>query len=167
MADLDAPLAATRAAVDELIAAAHGAEPIWTTPRAPGKWSPSQVVEHVARALEESAKTVSGVPDKLPHLPRLLRPLARRFLLARVLRNGTIPKAKTIRAMDPEHGPPTPAEGRARLEDALARFDEACRARAAETSTMDSGFFGTIPLADYARFQELHTRHHTRQIPTS
>ena len=49
MADVNDVLAANRAAVLDLVAAAERSAATWTTPRAPGKWSPSQVVEHVAR----------------------------------------------------------------------------------------------------------------------
>jgi len=167
MADLTAVLAANRAAVDDMIATAMRAESNWTTPRAPGKWSPSQVVEHVARALDESANTVSGRPDKFPSIPAPFRPLVRGLLFNRVVRKGTFPKAKTNKAMDPERGPATPIEARTRLDAALASFDQACRARSATTPTMQSRVFGTVSLADYARFQEVHTRHHTKQIPVA
>ena len=64
MADVNDVLAANRAAVIDLVAAAERSAATWTTPRAPGKWSPSQVVEHVARGLEEAANVVSGAPSK-------------------------------------------------------------------------------------------------------
>jgi len=63
MADVRDVLAAHRAAVIDLVAAAERSAATWTTPRAPGKWSPSQVVEHVVRGLEEAANVVSGVPS--------------------------------------------------------------------------------------------------------
>ena len=59
MADVNDVLAANRAAVLDLVAAAERSAATWTTPRAPGKWSPSQVVGHVARGLEEGANVVS------------------------------------------------------------------------------------------------------------
>ena len=40
-------------------------------------------------------------------------------------------------------------------------FDRACRKCGVR---FDHGIFGTISTADYARFQALHTRHHTKQI---
>jgi hypothetical protein len=55
MADINTALAESRAAVDQMLSAAERSGSAWATPRAPGKWSPSQIVEHVARALEESA----------------------------------------------------------------------------------------------------------------
>jgi hypothetical protein len=54
-ADVNDVLAANRAAVLHLVAAAERSAATWTTPRATGKWSPSQVVEHVAGGLEEAA----------------------------------------------------------------------------------------------------------------
>lgn len=165
MADVNAVLAANRAAVNDLIAAAERSGAAWTTPRAPGKWSPSQVVEHVARALEESANVVSGAPSKFPTFPSFLRPLVRGLFFNRVLKKSAFPKAKTNQAFDPASGPATPAEAHGRLETALARFDQECRARVGAGQNVVSTIFGTVSVEDYARFQELHTRHHRTQMP--
>jgi hypothetical protein len=51
MADINDTLADNRAAVLDLVAAAERSAATFITPRAPGKWSPSQVVEHVAQWL--------------------------------------------------------------------------------------------------------------------
>ena len=167
MAEINDALMANRTAVSELIGAAERSGAAWTTPRAPGKWSPSQVVEHVARSMDESANMVSGAPAKFPNLPFFLRPVARGFLFNRVLRTNAFPKARTNKAMDPASGPATPAEARVRLEGALARFDRECRACADTGGAVASGTFGTVSVADYARFIELHTRHHCRQMPAA
>jgi len=165
MADVDAVLAANRAAISDLIASAESAGPAWMKPRAPGKWSPCQIVEHVARALEESANVVEGAPSKFPSLPSFVRPLLRGLLFNRVLKKGTFPKAKTSKAFDPASGPALPADARSRLEGAMAKFERACRARAAAGQHVPSTIFGTVSVADYARFQEVHTRHHRKQMP--
>jgi hypothetical protein len=169
MADVNALLEANRDAVAELLRVAERAQPNWTTPRAPGKWSPQQVVEHVAMALEEGGNVVAGRASKLPTLPALVRPLARIFF-NRAVRTGKFPRAKTNRDMDPARAPVTGpvdiAEANARLEAALATFGEACRARAASGDRVPSGAFGKIAVEDYMRFTELHTRHHAKQIPT-
>lgn len=165
MADVSAALGANRDAVGELIAAADRCGSAWAVPRAPGKWSPSQLVEHVARSLDESANVVSGAPSKFPNLPFFLRPVVRGFLFNRVLKNSAFPKARTNKAMDPASGPATPAEARIRLESALARFDRECRACADAGGAVASATFGTVPVEDYARFIALHTRHHCKQMP--
>jgi hypothetical protein len=167
MVDVQAPLAANRDAVADLVAAAERSVSAWTVPRAPGKWSASQIVEHVARSLEESANMVSGAPSAFPSLPFFLRPIVRRFLFNRVLRTGAFPKGRTNRAMNPASGPASPAEARARLEQALERFDRECRECAQTGGMVPSKTFGTVPVGDYARFIELHTRHHCRQMPAA
>ena len=164
MADVNDALAANRAAVLDLFAAAERSAATWTTPRAPGKWSPSQVVEHVAGGLEEAANVVSGAPS-IPMPPAFLRPLARLYF-NRILKKGVFPNGwKAHKALNPATGPATPAQARVRLEGALARFDQECRGRAASGQHLVSSGFGTVSLEDLVRFSALHTRHHCRQMP--
>src|SRR4026209_2461289 len=85
MPDIDPPPAGGDAAVAELSAAAERAGAVWTKPRAPGKWSPSQVVEHVARIMEESANVAAGRPSKFPTIPFFLRPIVRVIVFKRTL----------------------------------------------------------------------------------
>lgn len=164
MADINTALAASKEAIEQLIATGERCGPAWTAPRAPGKWSPSQIVEHVARTLEESANMAAGRPSKFPKLPAVVHPLVRGLLFKRVLRKGAFPKAKTNRAMNPMSGPATPAEGRVRLVTAHDTFDAVCRQLASHDERMRTTVFGIVPVADYVRFMELHTRHHGKQM---
>jgi hypothetical protein len=164
MADLNDALAANRAAVIDFVAAAERSAATWTTPRAPGKWSPSQVVEHVARGLEEAANIVSGAPS-IPMPPAFLRLVGRLFFY-RILKKGAFPKGfKAHKAMDPTSGPATPAEARVRLEGAFARFDQECRRQVASGQHVVSTGFGTVSVEDLVRFNAIHTRHHCKQMP--
>jgi hypothetical protein len=161
MADVNDVLAANRAAVLDLVAAAERSATTWSTPPAPGKWSPSQVVEHVARGLEEGANIVSGTPS-IRLMPAFLRPLARLYI-NRVLKKGVFPKGfKAHKAMNPTGGPATPAEARVRLEGALARFQQECRRRAASGQHVVG--IG-LSVQDFVRFNTIHTRHHCQQMP--
>lgn len=164
MADIDTALTASREAVEELIASGERTGGAWTTAQAPGKWSPSQIVEHVARSIEESAHVAAGRPSKFPNLPAILHPVVRMFLFNRVLKNGAFPKARTNKAMDPERGPATPVEGRVRLLEAHARFEEACRQLGSRRERIRTTVFGAVPVEDYVRFMEIHTRHHDKQV---
>jgi hypothetical protein len=165
MAVIDTALAANRDAVDELIRVGEQSGAAWTAPCAPGKWSPSQIVEHVARGLEEGANIAAGHPT-LPMPPAVVR-LIGRSLFKRVLRKGAFPKGfKAHKAMNSASGPPTPAEGRTRLETAYHKFDEACRKIAADGRPITSAF-GSVPAQDFVRFNEIHTRHHTKQRDSS
>ncbi|TFH66508.1 MAG: DUF1569 domain-containing protein [Gemmatimonadales bacterium] len=165
MADLDAVLGDNRKALDDLIGAAEGSGSTWNTPRAPGKWSPSQVVEHVALVLEESGKIVAGTPSKLGGLPSFLRPVIRVLFFNSMVKKGKFSNSRTSKAFEPESGPASPADARGRLDGAFAKFDKACRARAAIDQSLMHPIFGTISVVDYGRFQALHTRHHCKQIP--
>jgi hypothetical protein len=165
MLDPNTSLAGLRAAVTDLLAAADGAAASWTTPRAPGKWSPSQVVEHVARMMDESANVVTGAPSGFPKIPFFVRPILRFFFFRRTLRKNVFPTMKAIPAFDPASGSATPAAARVRLEGALKRFDQASRARAASGQDVKSTIFGHVPVAEFAKFQELHVRHHRLQMP--
>ena len=164
MSVIDTALNDNRTAVHDLLAAAERTGPRFTSPWAPGKWSPSQLIEHVARVLEEGAHVVAGAPSKFPTLPAFLRPVLRGLFFNRVLKKGAFIKARTNRPFDPETGPPTGAEARVRLEAALAEFDRACRAKAATGAKVASTSFGQVTVEDYARFQALHTRHHRNQL---
>jgi hypothetical protein len=164
MADVNDVLAASRATVIDLIAAAERSAATWTTPPAPGKWSPSQVVEHVARGLDEGANVVSGVPS-IPMPPAFLRLVARLFFY-RILKKDAFPKGfKAHKAMNPTSGPATPAEARLRLEQGFARFDQECRRRVASGQHVVSTAFGTVTVEDFVRFNAIHTRHHCKQMP--
>ena len=167
MTDLNQALIRLHGAVAEFVVAAVVAAPRWTVPRAPGKWSPSQVVEHVARIMEESANVASGDPSKFPTVSRLLRPVARVIFFRRILRRNSFLKLKTAGPFDPATGSPTPGQGRVRVEQALARFNKACRGREAGGKEVPSTIFGDVSVADFARFQELHVRHHLPQLAES
>jgi hypothetical protein len=89
------------------------------------------------------------------------------LLFKRVLRKAAFPRAKTNKAMNPASGPATPAEGRIRLETAHQKFVEACRQTASHGERMRTTVFGAVPVEDYVRFMELHTRHHGKQMADS
>ena len=165
MPALDSVLDSNRAAVSDFLAAAEQVAPVWEVPRAPGKWSPCQITEHVARTLEEGAHLVAGDTSVFPTLPPVIRPLVRSIFFKRVLKKDAFPNAKTVKALNPPDGP-SPAEARGRLEDALESFQDACRAQAARGQPIDHPVFGRVSVEDYAKFMKLHTEHHRQQLPT-
>lgn len=167
MPDMTTEIAANRDAVEQFLAAAETCADVWTTPRAPGKWSPSQLTEHVARSFEEAAHVALGQPTKLPNLPRFLRPVARILFFNRVLKTGVLSNSKTTKAMDPQSGPPTFPEGQERLQAALQVFVQAYQKAAGQGEMVESTAFGRVSLRDYARFVALHTRHHMGQLPVA
>jgi hypothetical protein len=116
--------------------------------------------------MEESAKVAAGTPSDFPTIPFLLRPIPRLLMFKRILRRKSFLKLKAIEAMDPPTGAATSAKARVRLEAVLTQFEQACRARAASGQEVASTIFGAVAVADFARFQELHVRHHHEQLPS-
>ena len=166
MPDINAALADNHTAVDEMIAAAAKSESSWTAARAPGKWSPQQVVEHVALTLEQSAIVAAGTPSNFPSLPRPMRPLVR-MIFRRILKKQSFPKGKTPGKFNPTAGPATAADARGRLEGAATTFDEGCRTCESNGGDVPSTVFGKVPLEDYVKFQALHVRHHIKQMSSA
>jgi hypothetical protein len=156
-------LAASREAAERLIADAEATAAGWATPPAPGKWSPSQIVEHVARSFDGSVHMAAGLPSAFPKLPAVMHPLVR-IMFRRIVKTAWFPKGRTTKAMNPPVGPSTPADGRTRLAAAHGRFEAACRDLAARGAPMQTTMFGPVPVEEFVRFLELHTRHHGRQI---
>jgi len=158
---IDTALAASRDAAERLIADAEATA--WATAPAPGKWSPSQIVEHVARSFDGSAQMAAGLPSAFPKLPAVIHPLLR-IMFRRIVRTAWFPKGRTTKAMNPLAGPSTPADGRTRLAEAHGRFEVACRDLAVRGAPMRTTMFGPVPVEEFVRFVELHTRHHGRQL---
>jgi hypothetical protein len=162
MAELDVAIQDGRKAVADFVAHARGVAPDrWAAPRAPGKWSPAQVCDHVALAYEGGKKLLCG--DCPKGMPRWLRPLIRVVFLAKVLKTGRFPKgSKAPPELQPSAKPPPLDEGLRRLEKAVADFDAEARRR--DGATIDHPVFGRIKVVDYVRLNALHTTHHRAQL---
>jgi hypothetical protein len=163
MGDLQTALEAHHRAVDDFIAAARAVpSDRWGQPRAPGKWSPAQVAEHLTLACEVSRRVLHGTAPGAA-VPRLLRPLIRRFLLGPVLRRGSfIPGSRSPKVFRPSSSPAPAAELLARLQAAANAFE--LDAAASGGPTVEHPVFGRLPLVDFLRLQEIHARHHRGQV---
>jgi DinB superfamily len=169
--DIDTAVRNNRAAVDAFIVASL-AVPMdrWGKPRAPGKWSPAQVVEHVVLVYEVGARALSGASG-LPSPPRFVRPLIRFMMRRTVLRSGRFPRSRTVAAFDPSASavPAGSAEALcARLRTASEAFDRrATEMVASGAPAFEHPVFGTFGVSEYVQFQAYHTKHHQSQLGVS
>lgn len=165
MADLRTALDANQQAVEAFLAAARGVPAAqWSVPQAAGKWSPGQVAEHLALSYEAAGDVLRGRASG-PGAPRLLRPLIRTFLLRPILRLGRFPAAsKSPAVLRPGESVAAASVLLDRLQAAAAAFEN--DASAARHPVIDHPAFGRLPLADFVRLQEIHTRHHRGQLPS-
>jgi hypothetical protein len=132
----------------------------------PGKWCPGQVVDHVATALENSAKALRSRVDKPPmrRRPRGPREVVAKFL---VFAFGFFPPGRrapetSLPAQRPERGPTEK-----KLTDAVAAFLELERtllpARAGDLFVKHP-IFGDLTLGEWLTFHRRHATHHAKQV---
>jgi len=169
MTELETSIADNRAAVNEFVATARSLDGArWTTPRAPGAWTPAQIVEHVAIVYEYSRDVTLGKPQSRS-LPGFLRPLLRRFVVDSALKAGKFTrKGKAPGMLKPSAALASVSEAVERLEAAVTGFEAAIRSGHPEARHFVAHpFFGKVATTDYLRFQALHTRHHRAQMTST
>lgn len=132
----------------------------------PGKWSPAQIVHHLALSLEGSGRTFEERRAKPPmrRRPRSARERVGYFL---VLQVGWVPSGR------PAPAPTRPAErpdARAverQLREGVARFQtlerELLPARRDDLFVKNPAL-GDLTLPEWLRFHVRHCAHHARQI---
>jgi hypothetical protein len=94
----------------------------------------------------------------------MVQQLVRGLLFKRVLRKGAFPRAKTNKAMNPASGPRLPPKAECASRRRTTNSCAACRRLASRDERMRTTVFGVVPVANYVRFMELHTRHHGKQM---
>jgi hypothetical protein len=169
MTELETAIAENRAAADEFVAAARALAPAaWTTSRAPGAWTPAQIVEHIALTYEYSRDVALGTP-KGGSVPWLLRPLVRRLVVTSTLKAGKFTrKGKAPAVFRPSDSPASQAELTARVARAVSSFEGAIRSGHPEARrTVNHPAFGVVPTIDYLRLQAIHARHHRAQLTST
>jgi hypothetical protein len=167
MADLESALQAQRTAADAFKAAAlRVSESVWNAPRAPGKWSPAQVTDHVGVSTRV-ARDFMGQKPGMGSLPWFLRPVLNRFFLKPVLKKGFPKKGKGPSIFAPAHDPMPREQLCARIDSEVAALEADARAMVKSgKAEFTHGFFGRMAVADYVMFNALHFDHHREQLPT-
>ena len=170
MADTNAVIASHHRAISAFVEAARAVPPSrWATPRAPGKWSPGQVTEHVALAYEQSGRMLHGsfTGKAKPWYQQLL---ARWLGLPSLLKRGDFGQGP-FEAPDfirPSASPSSSETLLARLEAAAHDLETALTGTPdAQRIRVDHPIFGRLPLADLVRFLVVHTNHHRPQLSAS
>jgi hypothetical protein len=141
----------------------------WTVPRAPGKWSPGQVVEHVVKSWEGHRYLVTHETALSP-FGKLRGWAARTFFLPKLFAAGDFTQEglKSPKFILPNDVPAPQADLLPRLEKAANGLNEDLgKARAAGREKITHSLFGPLPLADFLHFVAIHNRHHAPQIVAS
>lgn len=164
------PLADHAEAVRAFASRAAGfPEARWVEPAAPGKWSPAEVAEHLALTYAGLCAELSGGPSIRVRVRGLRLLTLRLFVLPRLLGSGAFPPGvRSPREMVPASVEPDRSASLARLAGHAAEFERLIAPRlGSRTGGITHPFFGKLTPRQGLRLIELHTRHHTRQLPGS
>jgi hypothetical protein len=138
----------------------------WRRPATPGKWSPSEITEHLRLALETLRRELEGQPAMRVILTPWKRFTLRWTILPSILRTGRFPRGvRAPREIRPADPPEERDEALRRLDEAHARFASACGEPSAAGRRLTHPYFGPLPLTRFHRLLARHADHHARQLP--
>jgi len=165
MTELETAIADNRAAVDEFVAAAENIDAgKWGTSRVEGKWSPGQIVEHLALTYEYNRRVVAGTAEGMPFPLVLLRPLIRKMVVTDTLKAGKFTRrGRAPKFFQPGATPAPMTDTIARLTNAVRGFEADLRSRP-RSDTIDHPVFGAVRVTDWMTLQAIHARHHRSQL---
>jgi uncharacterized damage-inducible protein DinB len=167
MPDLDSIIQYNHTVTAEILARARAipAEK-WIVPRAPGKWSPAQVVEHVTKSYESHRKMLVE-PITLSLVGSVKAWAARAFFLPGLFAAGDFSQEglKSPAFIYPNEVPAPQEELLPRFEASSAGLEaDLHEAVAAQREKIVHPFFGGLAPADLLQFVAIHGKHHARQI---
>lgn len=138
----------------------------WAQPRAPEKWSPAQVAEHMSLVYEALLRELAGEGAMAMRLPPLRQKVLRWVLLPHILFHRSFPlRARAPRETRPGDAHPDRATVLARLRDGAERFEhDLNRARGNGGVHLTHPYFGCVEPVKTLRFCAVHLEHHRRQL---
>lgn len=137
----------------------------WDVPRAPGKWTPGEIAEHLILVYEGAVRDLEGgTPARARVGPGWQRTL-RWFVLPHVLFHRSFPmRVRAPREWRPGEERMEPEAAIRRLADAAHLFEqEAVRAHE-EARPLRHPYFGCVDALRALRLAAVHLEHHRRQV---
>ncbi len=132
----------------------------------PGKWSPAEIVDHLATAMENSAKGFASRVDK-PPMRRRPRSVAQRLAHVALLGVGWFPRGRKAPETTRPAARPDRAATERRLRAGVEAFLDLERrlvpARASDLF-LKHPVLGDLTLPEFMRFHVRHAQHHRKQI---
>jgi len=135
----------------------------WNRPRAQGKWSPAETVEHLALAYRAILADLAGKPIVRRRAGPLMTFLLRSLLLPHVLFHRTFPVRVTApRETRPVGALPQPPDAAREFRELADRVEREL-ATAGDHRVMHP-YFGPLDATTALRLCSVHIEHHQRQI---
>lgn len=165
----DATVALHHAAAADFAAAAEALEDgVWEAPRAPGKWSPAEIVEHLSLAYDVLLGELAGGAGMALRTRWWQRALLRWTLVPRLLGGARFPRgAIAPRETRPSGGTADRAAAVARFRERAATFERAIAEARRERpdGRLTHAYFGSSSYEDALLLSARHVQHHRAQLP--
>ena len=159
---LHSDAAASVAAAAELIPAEK-----WLAPRAGGKWSPAQVLEHLSLAYDVLNRELTGGPGMQIRTKLWQRLMLRLVMLPKIMRGGGFPEgARAPREFRDPVGNPDQRAAIASFRERAAKF-EALAAGAEQSGRrvrLSHAYFGRSNVRNAVVLCARHVQHHCAQL---
>lgn len=151
-------------AATELVSAAEAIPTDrWLLPRADGKWSPAEIVEHLTLAYDVLLRELGGGPGMQIRTTLWQRLLLRLTLFPKILRGEPFPaNARAPREMRPAMPAIDQPSAIARFRDLAARFDS--ETREVRSGRLTHAYFGRSSVQKGVILCARHVQHHLQQL---
>lgn len=156
-----------KAASDFAEAAQRVPAAVWLAPRAEGKWSPAEIVEHVGLSYDTLNRELAGGPGMALRTKLWQRILLRFTLVPRLLRGAPFPKgARAPKETRPAVSNPDQAAAIAAFRVRAAAFEAAASAaqKANRGQKLTHAYFGRASLTNSVLLCARHVEHHLAQL---
>ena len=152
-------------AASDFAAAAEAVGPeSWDRPLAEGKWSPSQITDHLIRTYDVLLLEIAGGGGMKVRTRLWMRIALRLTYMPRILHGGWFPaRAPAPPEIRPSKAPPGQQEGVALFRQRAREFETAVQGN--PQAGLTHAYFGALTPADGVLFCARHIEHHRAQLP--
>jgi DinB family protein len=153
--------------VDVTTAAGRVPPEKWMTPRADGKWSPAEIVEHLSLVFDVLLRELAGGGAMEVRTKLWQRILYRLTIMPKLLRGHPFPRGvRAPRETRPATANADQSAAIAAFRDRAARFETAAAdAQQKPNARLTHAYFGSSTVVNGVLLCARHMQHHRKQLP--
>jgi len=159
--DLDAVSGDHRAAIEAFARAVEAVDPdAWNVARAPGKWTPAEIAQHLILSYGPPLAELGGGPGFAIRVPWWKRAVLRWKVLPKIVHAEEFPKgAPAPRESRPTSGAASPEAAGLLVREGSAEFARRLReADAARPARLSHPYFGKLTAPEILKLMAVHAR---------